>query len=96
MPTARAFRPPDVAAPGEVGTGQAHAGQTESNAAIVYAIDAECKELARLKACAALAGCSLYELADGAYLLCRGALSRELPDLRAVAELLRTTRGRPL
>lgn len=51
--------------------------------------DAERKAVATMSAHAARAGCTLHELAGGGFLLCRWHLARELPDLRAVASLLR-------
>ena len=50
--------------------------------------DAGRKPFAKLAAHAALAGCTLHELASGGFLLCRWGLAKELPDLRAVAALL--------
>ena len=47
------------------------------------------KALASMTARAALCGCTLHELSGGGYLLCRWGHCRELPDLRAVAQLLR-------
>ena len=49
---------------------------------------AERKELETTQAKAAMASCGLHELASGGFLLTRWGLSRELPDLRAVAALL--------
>ncbi len=51
------------------------------------------KQLATLKARAAICGCTLHELAGGGYLLCRWNLSRELPCLQAVGDLLRQIGG---
>jgi hypothetical protein len=62
-----------------------------STAIDLDATDAELvlhKNIATLKAKAALAGCSLHELSGGGFLLCRWGLSRELPDLRAVNALM--------
>jgi hypothetical protein len=47
------------------------------------------KEAARVRAIAALAGCGLYRLAGGGWLLTRWSLCRELPDLAAVGAVLR-------
>lgn len=52
------------------------------------------KALATLKAQAALCGCSLVELADGSFLICRWDYSRALPGLREVGDLLRQIGGR--
>lgn len=57
-------------------------------AAIEAAADHERKEFASAAAEAARAGCSLFELAGGGYLLARCAMARELADLRAVRQLL--------
>ena len=47
------------------------------------------KQYQTVRAIAARAGVELYELAEGGYLLTRWNMHRELPDLRAVVELLR-------
>ena len=52
------------------------------------------KALATLKAQAALCGCSLVELADGSFLICRWDYSRAVPGLREVGDLLRQIGGR--
>jgi hypothetical protein len=52
------------------------------------------KALATMKARAALAGCTLHELADGGYLVGRWNYSRAVPCLRAVGDLLRQIGGR--
>jgi len=49
--------------------------------------------LAMMTARAALCGCTLHELSSGGYLLCRWEMSRELPCLRAVGNLLRRIGG---
>lgn len=51
------------------------------------------KALASMTARAALCGCTLHELSGGGYLLCRWGMSRELPCLRAVGDLLRRIGG---
>lgn len=51
------------------------------------------KAFATMTARAALCGCSLHELSGGGYLLCRWGMSRELPCLRAVGDLLRRLGG---
>lgn len=55
---------------------------------------ADRKALATLAARAAGAGCTLTELSDGGFLLCRWGLSRALPDARAVAQMLGRMGGR--
>jgi hypothetical protein len=47
------------------------------------------KALATMKARAALCGCTLHELADGAYLVGKWNYSKAVPCLRAVGDLLR-------
>jgi hypothetical protein len=57
------------------------------------ATDSECKQFSTIRARAALCGCTLHEPSGGTYLLgCRG-LSREVPCLRAVGDLLRQIGG---
>ena len=50
--------------------------------------EADHKAEATLQARAALAGCCLYRLADGAFLLTRWGFTKACPDLRAVSALL--------
>lgn len=52
------------------------------------------KALATMKARAALCGCTLHELSDGAYLVGKWNYSRAVPCLRAVGDLLRQIGGR--
>ena len=51
--------------------------------------DGASKALATMKARAALCGCTLIELADGAYLVGRWNYSKAVPCLRAVGDMLR-------
>jgi len=51
--------------------------------------DAHGKALAVMRARAALCGCSLHEMADGAFLVGRWGYSKALPCLRAVGDMLR-------
>lgn len=51
------------------------------------------KTLATMQARAALVGCTLHELADGGYLVCRWNLSAFAPCLRCVGDLLRRIGG---
>lgn len=78
---------PQMEAPGPASgvAGQAQEGNTST--AIVSAFDPHGKAIARAKAEAARAGCGLYELACGGFLLTRG-MHRELPDLRSVHRVL--------
>jgi hypothetical protein len=54
-------------------------------------IDAKCFKT--LQAQAAMCGCTLHGLVGGGYLVCRWGISKELPCLCAVADLLRRIRG---
>lgn len=56
--------------------------------------DGNGKALATLKAQAALCGCTLVELADGGFLICKWNYSRAVPCLRAVGDVLRKIGGR--
>lgn len=67
--------------------------QTQINHAYFANDDGNGKALATMKARAALCGCTLHELSGGGYLLCRWGMSRELPCLRAVGDLLRRIGG---
>lgn len=49
--------------------------------------------LTMMKARAELCGCSLHELADGAFLVARWNFSKAVPCLRAVGDLLRQIGG---
>jgi hypothetical protein len=57
--------------------------------------DCALKSSATLRAQGALIGCSIYELQDSGYLLPRWNMHRELPDLAAVADLLRLMGAKP-
>ncbi len=52
------------------------------------------KALATMQARAALCGCTLHELSDGAFLVGRWNYSKAMPCLRAVGDLLRQIGGR--
>lgn len=52
------------------------------------------KAFTTMQARAALCGCSLNELADGAFLVSRWNYSKSVPCLRAVADLLSQIGGR--
>ena len=52
------------------------------------------KALATMHARAALCGCTLHELSDGAYLVGKWNYSKAVPCLRAVGDLLRQIGGR--
>jgi hypothetical protein len=51
------------------------------------------KAFATAAAQAARCGCTLHELASGGFLLSRWGMSRELPSLREVGDLLRRIGG---
>ncbi len=56
--------------------------------------DGGSKALSTMKARAALCGCTLHELAGGAYLVGKWNYSKAVPCLRAVGDLLRQIGGR--
>lgn len=65
------------------------------NQPLHFANDADAgKALATMQPRAALCGCTLHELADGAYLAGRWNYSKAVPCLRAVGDLLRQIGGR--
>jgi hypothetical protein len=65
-----------------------HAGRVSEQAANLPVGD-ERKAFENTRALAAFKRCTLYELASGGFLLCQAGVARELPDLRAVGDLLR-------
>jgi len=69
--------------------GQAFAAPGPQDQTKTHSTDSAAKALGTLKAQAARMGSAVYELADGTFLVTRWNLQRELPDLRAVAALLR-------
>ncbi len=75
------------------GAGAAGAQETEADGAIVAQQAEPDKEGAKAIALAALAGCGLYRLASGAWLLTRWGLAKECPDLRSVHALLQRMGG---
>ena len=68
-------------------------GQTSTNADIVVQHGDERKAFLTLRAQAALLGFELIELGASTYLLARWGMSREMTDLRTVAEMLRRIGG---
>jgi len=56
--------------------------------------DANGKALSAMAARAALAGCALYELGEGGFLVGGRGYSKAAPDLRAVGDMLRQIGGR--
>lgn len=69
--------------------------ETHDNHHLYFANDGiTSKALATMQARAALCGCTLHELADGAFLVGRWNYSKALPCLRAVGDLLRQIGGR--
>ena len=78
-----------------VGVCGTNAPETHQNQHLHFANDSDAsKALATMKAKAALYGCTLHELSDGAYLVGRWNCSRAVPCLRAVGDLLRQIGGR--
>ena len=75
---------PEVRTPGG---NRADAQQETTDRPIVP--EAERKRFETMRAAAALSGVQVYRLGDGSYLLTRWNMHRELPDLDAVAGLLR-------
>lgn len=65
------------------------AEESSENRVIVAPEQADCKTLATLKAQFALRGHSVYELADGGFLVTRWGLSRACPDLHALGQFAR-------
>jgi hypothetical protein len=89
---------PPVAAPNDDAPGlQAEGVRSENqmsehpDSAAAYA---DRKALATLAARAKVAGCTLTELSDGGFLLCRWGWAKALPDARAVAAMLGRMGGR--
>ena len=68
--------------------------QTQNNHPHFANDDGASKALATMKARAALSGCTLIELADGAYLVGKWNYSKAVPCLRSVGNLLRQIGGR--
>lgn len=66
---------------------------TSTNAEIVIDLDGDRKPFATMTAQAARCGCTLHELSSGGYLLSRWGMSRELPSLRDVGDMLRLIGG---
>ena len=53
------------------------------------------KAFATLRAQLEMCGCGLHEMADRGYFVSHGNVSRQLPDLRAVRQMLVQIGGRP-
>ncbi|MFO1228307.1 hypothetical protein [Roseateles sp.] len=73
--------------------GQGFGGQATNNTQDSASGDALQEAITRMKARASQCGCSLHEMADGGYLLCRWGHCKEVPCLRAVGALLRRIGG---
>ena len=71
-----------------VASGRGFKGQNKADTQDCAQADADRKHFDTLAAQAALAGCTLHELAGGGFLLCRWGMAKELPGLRAVAAML--------
>lgn len=83
--------------PNDEGAGDcgAYPPKTYQNQKLHFAEDGGAsKALPTMKARAALCGCTLHELADGAYLVGRWNYTKAVPCLRAVGDLLRLIGGR--
>ena len=72
-----------------------NAPETHNNQHLHFANDGDgSKALSTMTARAAICGCTLHELADGGYLVCKWNYSKAVPCLRAVGDLLRQIGGR--
>ena len=73
-------------------TAQRSKGHTQDDGQIIGAVlpggNADDKAEVSMRARAALAGCGLYQLADGCFLLTKWGLAKTCPDLRSVGALL--------
>lgn len=63
---------------------------TNSNAAEPAGEAAPEKRLSTLRAKAALHGIAVHQLADGGFIVCRWGMSKDVPDLDALARFLFT------
>ena len=78
-----------------VGSREPNPPKTHNNALVDFAsYDAHGKTLTTMPARAALCGCTLHEMADGALLVARWNYSQTAPCLRAVGDMLREIGGR--
>ena len=78
-----------------VGSHEPNPPKTHNNTHTDFASDdAHGKALATMTARAALCGCTLHEMADGAFLVARWNYSQAAPCLRAVGDMLRQIGGR--
>ncbi len=84
---------PDQDEARELGSGAGFSGQGAAGTRDCAQLEADRKHFATLAAHAAMAGCTLHEVACGGFLLCRWGMAKELPDLRAVAALLGRMEG---
>lgn len=73
--------------------GQGFGGQATDHTEDSASGDALQEAITRMKVRASQCGCSLHEMADGGYLLCRWGHCKEVPCLRAVGALLRRIGG---
>lgn len=76
---------------GRIASGEAFGRPAVGTAApseIVAENGDEFKAQATMAARAARAGCGLYKLSDGDFLLCKYGMAQSLPDLRSVGALL--------
>ncbi len=66
------------------------AATSEVDTVIVAPTTPDGKRLATLRAKAALQGISVHQLADGGFLVCRWNMTKDVPDLDALARFLFT------
>lgn len=67
---------------------------TQNDTAIIGHDDGASKAFDILRAQFQMCGCGLHEMADRGYFVSHGSLSRQLPDLRAVRQMLVQIGGR--
>ena len=82
---------PQMEAPDAAATGSG-AGHRTKDIEIIGVAEADRKAVDNARALAACDGFGLYELAAGGFLLARAGMTRELPDVRAVLNLLQQMR----
>ena len=86
-----------MAAPNEGGSGARDAEPTKAdqNQQVDYSSDdGASKAFDTLRAQLEMFGCGLHEMADRGYFVSHGNFSRQLPDLRAVRQMLMQIGGR--
>ncbi len=77
----------------KAGCNRPSADQTDFSADIVSDSAGEGKAEASMQARAALAGCGLFRLSEGEFLLTKWGMAKSCPDLRSVGALLNRLAG---